>query len=136
SRIPTQTRWVLSVSAEDLCPRITRSDLGTGIQRKQMVGWRASCFCGCTQPPLQRSPVRSARFWRIITASRAPRPLLLVVCRHVFELLAVLVSSFSCYRAGLAIGCYDNAPVGGCLVTFLNGELQRLCVNLLVRAHI
>src|SRR5437667_11389418 len=72
----------------------------------------------------------------MITALRAFRPLLLVVCRHVFELLAVLVSSFRCYRAGLAIARYDNAPGGGCLVTFLNAELQRLRVDLLVRAHI
>ena len=68
--------------------------------------------------------------------SRVIGRLLLVVCRCVFERLAVLVSSFCCYRAGLAIGCYDNASHGRCLVAFLDGELQRLRVNLLVRTLI
>src|SRR6266481_8628897 len=62
--------------------------------------------------------------------------LLLVVCRFLFGLLALLTSAFRGYHARLAIGCYNNTACGSRLTILLNGERQRVVVNLLVRAHI
>src|SRR2546423_4855362 len=62
--------------------------------------------------------------------------LLLVVCRFLFGLLALLVSSVRGYHAGLAVGCYNDAACDGCLAILLSGELQCIRVNLLVRPHI
>src|SRR6266567_4483621 len=62
--------------------------------------------------------------------------LLLVVCRFLFGLLALLVSSVRRYHAGLAIGCYHNAACDSGLAILLYGELQCVRVNLLIRPHI
>lgn len=64
------------------------------------------------------------------------RPLLLVVCRFLCGLLALLISSVRRYHAGLAISCYHNAACGSCLAILLYGERQHVVVNLLVGAHI
>src|SRR5438874_7854141 len=62
--------------------------------------------------------------------------LLLVVCRFLFGLLALLTSCVRCYHAGLAIGCYHNAAGDGCFAILLYGELQFVVVDLRIRPHI
>src|SRR5947208_2554045 len=62
--------------------------------------------------------------------------LLLVVCRFLFGLLALLTSCVRRYHAGLAIGCYHNAACDSGLAILLYGELQCVRVNLLIRPHI
>ena len=62
--------------------------------------------------------------------------LLLVVCRFLCGLLALLISSVRGYHARLAIGCHNNAACDGGLAILLYGERQDVVVNLLVRPHI
>ncbi len=69
-------------------------------------------------------------------SKRAFGPILLVVCRFFVSLLTVRISSVPLYDAGLAIGGYHNMACGSCLPILLNGERQRVVVNLLVRPHI
>jgi hypothetical protein len=40
------------------------------------------------------------------------------------------------YHAGLAIGCYNDAPCDSCLAILLYGERHRVIINLCVRPHI
>ena len=62
--------------------------------------------------------------------------LLLVVHRCAFELLALRIGSTRCGRASLAIRRHDNSAGDSDLSAFLDCELQRVIINLLVRSRI
>ncbi len=66
-------------------------------------------------------PSRREPSFTVTSASQERIPLLLVVYRYAFELLALRIGSARSHGAGFAIGRHDNSPRDSDLSTFLDG---------------